>query len=95
MEGWEWEMEIQEKSFLKNKGIGISKDDYNTKRPKRHDFQLSTQKEMGIIKLQFYPSSNIYLRNLFWEFTNASYEKIYYSHCMISIAMSEKCEKTF
>ena len=63
MEEWEWEMEIQEKNFfLKNKGIGISKDDYNTKRSKRHDFQLSTQKkEMGIIKLQFYPSSKIYL----------------------------------
>ena len=96
MEEWEWEMEIQEKNFfLKNKGIGISKDDYNTKRSKRHDFQLSTQKkEMGIIKLQFYPSSKIYLGDLFWEFTNASYEKLYYSHCMISIAMTEKCKKT-
>ena len=57
--------DTRENFFKKNKGIGISKDDYNTKRSKRHDFQLSTQKEMGIIKLQFYPSSNIYLRDLF------------------------------
>ena len=44
--------DTRENFFFKNKGIGISKDDYNTKRSKRHDFQLSTQKkEMGIIKL--------------------------------------------
>ena len=51
--------------------MGISKDDYNTKRTKRHDFQLSTQKkEMGIIKLQFCHSSKIYPGDLFWELAN-------------------------
>ena len=76
--------------------MAIPKDNYYTERPKRNDFQLSTQKkEMGVIKLQFCHSSKIYLGDMVWELANISYVKKFITLIVCLALLSVKNVKRF
>lgn len=86
----------REKLKKQNKGMAIPKDNYYTERPKRNDFQLSTQKkEMGVIKLQFCHSSKIYLGDMVWELANISYVKKFITLIVCLVLLSVKNVKRF
>lgn len=86
----------REKLKKQNKGMAIPKDNYYTERPKRNDFQLSTQKKkMGVIKLQFCHSSKIYLGDMVWELANISYVKKFVTLIVCLALLSVKNAKRF
>lgn len=86
----------REKLKKQNKGMAIPKDNYYTERPKRNDFQLSTQKKkMGVIKLQFCHSSKIYLGDMVWELANISYVKKFITLIVCLVLLSVKNVKRF
>lgn len=86
----------REKLKKQNKGMAIPKDNYYTERPKRNDFQLSTQKKkMGVIKLQFCHSSKIYLGDMVWELANISYVKKFITLIVCLALLSVKNAKRF